>query len=125
MYGRPPRHFGLSVPSVTQTHGLRDWLQDRKTVTALIKQHLSRETMQMKCQADKKKAERQFAVGDWVFLKLQPYVQSALAPRSNQKMAFKFFGLFQIEQKIGAVAYKLKMPEASNIHLVFHVSQLK
>ncbi|XP_066324525.1 uncharacterized protein [Miscanthus floridulus] len=60
-----------------------------------------------------------------VFVKLQPYVQSTLAPRSNQKLSFKFYGPFQITEHIGAVAYKLLLPSSAAIHLVFHVSQLK
>jgi hypothetical protein len=27
-----------------------------------------------------------------VFLKLQPYIQLSLAPRANQKLAYKYFG---------------------------------
>lgn len=46
----------------------------------LIKQHLGRAQVRMKRQADKRRSERVFAVGDMVFLKLQPYVQSSLAP---------------------------------------------
>lgn len=45
--------------------------------------------------------------GDWVYLKLQPYIQTSLAPHSNQKLAIKFFGPFQIVARVGAVAYKL------------------
>jgi hypothetical protein len=44
---------------------------------------------------------------DWVYLKLQPYIQTSLAPHSNQKLAIKFFGPFQIVARVGAVAYKL------------------
>lgn len=79
----------------------------------------------MKRQADKKRSERQFSVGDMVFVKLQPYVQSTLAPRSNQKLSFKFYGPFQITERIGSVAYKLLLPSSAAIHPVFHVSQLK
>jgi hypothetical protein len=125
MYGRPPWHFGLSVPNVAKAPGLEDWLQERKSIIALIKQHLSHATLQMKSQAGKNRTEQQFAVGDWVCLKLQPYVQSSLEPRSNKKLAFKFFGPFQIMQKIGAVAYNLQLLDTSNLHPVFHVSQLK
>jgi hypothetical protein len=60
-----------------------------------------------------------------VFLKIQPYVQSSLAPRANQKLTFKFFGPFRVVQGIGAVAYKLELSASSNVHLVFHVSQPK
>ena len=43
-------------------------------MTSLIQQHLSRAQTRMKRQADKHRSERSFAVGDWVFLKVQPYV---------------------------------------------------
>jgi hypothetical protein len=79
----------------------------------------------MKIQADKHRSERHFAVGDSVYLKLQPYVQSSLAPRSNQKLAFRFFGPFSVIAKVGSVAYKLTLPASSHIHPVFLVSQLK
>jgi hypothetical protein len=101
------------------------WLQDRKLCTKVIKQHLHRATTRMKQQVDKGQSERGFVVGDWVFLKLQPYIQSSLAPRADQKLAFKFFGPFQILQKIGPVAYKLSLLDSSAIHSVFHMSQLK
>jgi hypothetical protein len=79
----------------------------------------------MKHQADKGHSEREFAVGDLMFVKLQPYVQGSIAPRACHKLSFKFFGPFEILQRVGPVAYKLKLPEDSNIHRVFHVSQLK
>jgi hypothetical protein len=60
-----------------------------------------------------------------VFLKIQPYVQSSLAPRANQKLTFNFFGPFRVVQRIGAVAYKLELPASSNVHPVFHVSKPK
>lgn len=57
-------------------------------------------------------------VGDTVYLKLQPYVQSSLAPCSNQKLAFCFFVPFTVISKIGLVAYKLALPPSSHIHPV-------
>jgi hypothetical protein len=79
----------------------------------------------MKRQADKQRSERVFNVGDMVFLKLQPYVQTSVASHANQKLSFNFFGPYKILERIGSVAYKLQLPSSAAIHPVFHVSQLK
>lgn len=79
----------------------------------------------MKSQADKNRSERTFAPGDMVYMKLQPYVKTSVANRSNKKLSFRYYGPFQVLQKIGAVAYKLDLPQTSKIHPVLHVSQLK
>ena len=45
--------------------------------------------------------------------------------RSNQNLSPKYFGPYKIIDRCGEVAYKLAIPSSSQIHLVFHVSQLK
>lgn len=48
-----------------------------------------------------------------------------MARRLNFKLSQRYYGPFQIYDKVGAVAYKLKLPTDSKIHLVFHVVLLK
>jgi hypothetical protein len=61
----------------------------------------------MKKQADKRRSEHKFLVGTLVYLKLQPYVQSFVLPRANQKLSFRYFGPFLILELIGQVVYRL------------------
>lgn len=74
---------------------------------------------------DKKRSERAFAIGDWVYLKLQPHVQSSVMPRAHHKLSYTYFGPYQVEACVGKVAYRLTLPATSRIHPVVHVSQLK
>lgn len=75
--------------------------------------------------ADKNRSERSFDVGDLVYLRVKPYKQSTLSQTKYGKLFPKYFGPFSIEEKIGNVAYQLKLPAKAEVHLVFHVSLLK
>jgi hypothetical protein len=91
-------------------------------MTSLLHQHLCRAKLRMKLQEDKGRSEREFQIGDMVFLKLQPYVQTSVTPRSSQKLSFRYFGPYHVLSRVGIVAYKLDLPASSSVHPIFHVS---
>lgn len=78
LYGHPPRHFGIVPADASSITDLQEWLNERSAMTQAMQQNLLRAQQRMKAQADKHKVEREFAVGDWVYLKLQPYVQQTV-----------------------------------------------
>ena len=125
LYGYDPT-LGISPAVPQNTHPtVSEFMEDRERQLALLKEHLLKAQNRMKLYADKKRQEITFQVGDSVLLKLQPYVQSSLVNRPFPKLAMKYFGPYKILEKIGAVAYRLELPDHTQIHPVFHVSQLK
>lgn len=78
----------------------------------------------MKVQADKHRKERSFKVGDWVYLKLQPYRQRTLAYKGKWKLSPRYFRPLQLLQKVGIVSYKLDLPPEAKLHPIFLVSCL-
>ena len=58
----------------------------------------------MKYFANRHRKEVLFELGDWVFLKFQPYRMRSLARKPNEKLSPCFYGPYQIIEKDGPVA---------------------
>jgi hypothetical protein len=125
VYGYAPPSLLSYVSGTSANLAVDSQLKDRTTIVNLLKEHMQQAQNQMKLQADKHCTKREFQVGDWVYLCLQPYWQKTVAMRKNLKLSPRFFGPFKILQCIGLVAYKPDLPPSSRIHPIFHVSCLK
>nr|KYP69378.1 Retrotransposable element Tf2 [Cajanus cajan] len=67
----------------------------------------------------------EFAEGEHVFLKVTPTSGVGRALKAR-KLTPIFVGPYQIIHRVGPVAYRLALPPSlSNLHDVFHVSQLR
>ncbi|KAJ1426939.1 Chromo-like domain superfamily [Sesbania bispinosa] len=49
----------------------------------------------MRMQANKHKRDLEIAIGEWVYLKLQPYKLKLLARKPNEKLSPRFYGPYQ------------------------------
>jgi len=125
LYGYAPPQLSLGSQPRSQVESVNSILRDRQATLAQLKANLMRAQARMKQYEDKHRSERKLEVGDWVYLKLQPYRQVTVAGLRNQKLSSRYYGPFEVIQKIGMVAYKLNLPPNSTIHPVFHISQLK
>lgn len=125
MFGqKPPTHLPyLSGKAANEM--VDKTLAAREAIIQLLKFHITRAQQRMRDLANKHRSDRSFEVGDWVYLKLQPYRQVSVATRPFNKLAAKYFGPYPIASKVSAVAYTLLLPANVLIHPTFHVSQLK
>uniref|UniRef100_A0A2N9G868 Reverse transcriptase domain-containing protein n=1 Tax=Fagus sylvatica TaxID=28930 RepID=A0A2N9G868_FAGSY len=124
LYGYEPPTILDYIPGTTKVTAVDEYLHQQQVILGLLKENLLLAQIRMKSQVEKHRLERSFQVGEWVFLRLQPFRQKSMN-RKHGKLAPKFYGPFQIVEKVGAVAYRLELPEEAQIHNVFHVSCLK
>ena len=60
-----------------------------------------------KSYADVKRREREFRIGDWVFLKVSP-MKGVMIMCKKRKLSPRYVGPYKIFKRIGKVAYELE-----------------
>jgi hypothetical protein len=91
----------------------------------LIQANMKTAQSRQKSYADRRHRPLVFKVGDHVYLKVSP-IKEVNHFGVRGKLAPRYIGPFCILERCGAVAYQLELPEQlSDVHNVFHVSQLK
>ena len=94
LYGYHPPSITYSVRDSSQVQALEDHMKHQQQVLQLLKDNLNLAQNRMNQQAYQHRSERSFNVGDWVFLRLQPYKQMSLKnTKKDNKLSPKYYGL--------------------------------
>ena len=102
-----------------------DIVQQTTEKVKLIQEKMKASQSRQKSYHDKRRKDLEFQEGDHVFLRVTPVTGVGRALKSK-KLTPRFIGPYQISKKIGTVAYRVGLPpHLSNLHDVFHVSQLR
>jgi hypothetical protein len=102
-----------------------DILQEAEKQVRMVRENLRVAQSRQKTYADHRRREISFEVGDFVYLKVSP-MRGLRRFKVRGTLALRFIGPFKILEKRGEIVYQLELPsQLSNVHDVFHVSQLK
>jgi hypothetical protein len=102
-----------------------DILQEAEKQVRMVRENPRIAQSRQKSYTDHRWRELSFEVGDFVYLKVS--TMSGLRHfKVRGKLAPRFIGPFKILEKRGEVAYQFELSsQLSDVHDVFHVSQLK
>jgi hypothetical protein len=91
----------------------------------MVRKSLKFAQSRQKSYADKRRRDLSFELRDFVYLKVSP-MRGTHRFRVKEKLAPRYVGPFNIIDRKGEVACQLELaPQLSEVHDVFHVSQLK
>ncbi|GJW33955.1 hypothetical protein Tco_0053987 [Tanacetum coccineum] len=100
-------------------------VQEMIDKVVLVKEKPKAARDRQKRYADKRRKPLEFEVGDQVLLKVSPW-KGVVRFGKNDELAPRYVGLFEILERIGPVAYRLRLPEELIcVHDTFHVLNLK
>ncbi|GKA62512.1 putative reverse transcriptase domain-containing protein [Tanacetum coccineum] len=100
-------------------------VQETTDKVVLIKEKLKAARDRQKSYADNRRKPWEFEVGDRVLLKVSPW-QGMIRVGTKGKLALRYVGPFEILERIGPAAYRLRLPEElGSVHDTSHVSNLK
>ncbi|GKB03246.1 putative reverse transcriptase domain-containing protein [Tanacetum coccineum] len=121
---------GHQRPSgLLQQPKIPEWKWDKITMDFITKfprkEKLKAARDRQKSYVDNRRKPLEFEVGDRVMLKVSPW-KGVIRFGKKGKLASRYVGPFEILERIGLVAYRLRLPEQlSGVHDTFHVSNLK
>jgi hypothetical protein len=125
VYGYAPPPMAPFQPDAMRVIAMDRQLRDRDIFLTEICSRLVQAQSLMKQQHVKRHWALELAVGDWAWLWLNHHAAVSVRETGPSKLAPKFFRPYQLVERIGPVAYWLKLPTRAHIQDVFHIEFLR
>ncbi|MCO5600446.1 hypothetical protein L7F22_054559 [Adiantum nelumboides] len=103
------------------------YTRDLDTAFAKVRETLQKSQERQKKAADRHRRDLKLKENDWVLLRFEmPRLRKKKGKeRLYPKLSMRYYGPFQITERINDVSFRLRLPDTWKIHNAFHVSLLK
>jgi hypothetical protein len=100
-------------------------IKEAERQVQVVRENLKVAQSRQKSYADTRRRALTFEEGDYVYLKVSP-IRCLHKFKVKGKLSHRYIGPFKIQEWKGEVVYQLELPaRLSDVHNVFHISQLK
>ncbi|MCO5608565.1 hypothetical protein L7F22_062776 [Adiantum nelumboides] len=104
-----------------------EYTRDLDTAFAKVRETLQKSQERQKKAADRHRCDLKLKENDWVLLRFE---KARLRKKKGKKrlypkLSMRYYGPFQITERINDVSFRLRLPDTWKIHNAFHVSLLK
>ena len=124
LYGRPRKSPSCWIESMDRLFLGPVMIRKTSERVDLIQRRIKTPQDRQKSYADKRRTDLEFGVGYLVFIKVPP-LRKVVRFGSNGKLSHRFIEPFPIIERVGKMAYQVKLPKRlARVHDVFHDSHL-
>ena len=120
--GQHPRvPANLLSPTDSNTPSVHEYLEQQSTALIFAQDALQRAQDHQKEQADKRRRDHDYKIGDKILLNAENITMPADSGLSSDKLKPRFIGPFVLLEQRSPVTFLVDLPPSYKIHNVFHV----
>lgn len=120
LYGYKPRLVGDLLESFDQDD---KWLSQREILRKEVSNAIADANSVMAKHYDIARRNIVFQAGDKVYVRNRPGL--VIPGQANDKLSSRYFGPFDVVERVGETAYRLKLPLSYRMHDVINIQHLK
>jgi hypothetical protein len=121
IYDQEPPSLRAYTPGKARLPVVHPQLMEHDEFICQVWERLEQVHNHYKLQYDCNHQELEFNHRDWVWLHLLHRPITSFNVASRGKLSPKFYGPFQVHERVGNLAYKLVLPSGAKLHDTFHV----